>query len=229
MLLTATSENQEIFQTIHHAQSIYIPENGTTGQYLGDSRSKENLNIINLIWIGTVEARKALQLLIDSFAHVKNPQAFKVHVLGDGPLKETLTDYAMAKGLDSVFVWHGHIPRPKVLEVIQNADLHVITSVSEGNPTTIWEVMQYGVPTMTIDHCGMRDTITRSSGIKIKVSDYDKVVKDFAMELNKIMENPCILSALIPGVKRDFYKYHWDNRVTFFDDAYKKAIENWNG
>jgi glycosyltransferase involved in cell wall biosynthesis len=227
LLLTATTENKEVFQILHGTKSTYIPENGTIGEYLGESKSKENSNVINLIWIGTIEARKALKLLIDSFAYVDNSQAFKVHILGDGPLKETLTAYAQEKGLGSVFVWYGHIPRTKVLEVIQNADFHIITSVSEANTTVIWEAMQNGVPTMALDHCGMCDTITSTSGIKVKVSDYDKVVKDFAMELNKITENPCSLSALIPGVKRDFYKYHWDNRIPFFDDAYKKAIENW--
>jgi glycosyltransferase involved in cell wall biosynthesis len=226
-LMAATTDNQKILQTRYGVQSTYIPENGTVGEYLGESKSKVNNNVINLIWIGTIEARKALRLLIDSFTYVEKHQAFKVHVLGNGPLKEPLIDYAKEKGLASVFVWHGHIPRTKVLETIQSADLHVITSVSEGNPTTIWEAMQYGVPTMTLEHCGMKDTISNTSGIKIKIGEYNAMIKDFGRELNKISTNPDILLSLRDGVKRDFYKYNWENRVNFFDDVYKSASENW--
>lgn len=56
LLLTATTENQDVFQTLHGAQSIYIPENGTTGEYLGESKPKDTSNVINLIWIGRIEA-----------------------------------------------------------------------------------------------------------------------------------------------------------------------------
>lgn len=227
LLLTATSENQDVFQTLHGVQSTYIPENGTIGEYLGESKPKDASNIINLIWIGTIEARKALKLLIDAFTYVENPQAFKVHVLGKGPLQESLIAETLEKGLESVFVWHGHLPRKKVLETMQNADLHVITSVSEGNPTTIWEAMQNGVPTMSLDHCGMRDIITDSSGIKIKLGNYPDVVKEFGTILNNISKNPVLLSELIPGVKQCFYKHHWENRVKFFNEAYNKTIQNW--
>lgn len=227
LLLTATTENQKVFHTLHGVKSTYLPENGTIGEYFGASKSRENSNEINLIWIGSIEARKALKLLIDSFMFIENPQTFKVHVLGNGPLKESLTAYAKEKGLDSVFVWHGHIPRRKVLETIQSADLHVITSVSEGNPTTIWEAMQYGVPTMTLDHCGMHDTVTEKSGIKIKLEAYPEVVKNFGEALDNISKKPSILAELSVGVEQCFYKYHWDNRISFFDEAYKKTIENW--
>lgn len=227
LLLTATTENQETFQRLHGAQSIYIPENGTIGEYLGESKSKENRKVINLIWIGRIDAPKALKLLIDAFTYVENPQTFKVHVLGKGPLIESLISYTQEKGLGSVFVWHGHLPREKVLEKMQHADLHVITSVSEANTTVIWEAMQNGVPTMSLDHCGMRDIITNNSGIKIKLADYPEVVKKFGSSLNNISKNPVILSDLIPGVKKCFYKHHWDNRVSFFDEVYKKTIQNW--
>ncbi|MEZ9368105.1 glycosyltransferase family 4 protein [Shewanella sp. 10N.286.51.B2] len=227
LLLTATTENQDVFETIHGVKSVYLPENGTIGEYLGEIKHRECTDKVNLIWIGSIDARKALRLLIDSFEYIDDPHVFTVHVLGNGPLKDDLTAYAEERGLGSVFVWHGHISRKQVLETIQNADLHVITSVSEANTTVIWESIQNGVPTMSLDHCGMRDIISENSGIKVKLADYPKLVESFGRALDNISKDKRILTELVPGVKESFYKYHWDKRVVLFDDLYEKAIKNW--
>lgn len=51
----------------------------------------------------------------------------------------------------------------KAVEMFKNAHMHIITSISEGNATTIWEAMSYGVPTLSFDHCGMLDTLSNGS------------------------------------------------------------------
>lgn len=227
ILLTATSENKEVFRKVHNMDSVYITENGTVGNY---SINRTNIifnNKIKLIWVGRIDASKGLKLLIDSFKHVKNKHQFEVHILGDGPLRSHLETYANKLGLNDIFFWHGYVNRNSVAEELSSSDLHIITSVSEANTTVLLEAIQHGVPTMTLDHCGMRDTVTSESGIKIDIEKYPQLVTKFSNVFNDISSGNISLSKLQPGVKESFMKLHWDNRNRVFQEAYQDAIKDW--
>ena len=227
LLLTATTENRDLFKDVHQADSSYIPENGTLGNYVGVDFQKKTHDVINIIWIGRIDSRKALSILIDAFKHVQCKSLFKVHVVGKGPLENTMKSYSHDIGLDSVFVWHGHLTRTAVIDKLRGSDLHVITSVSEANTTVIWEAIQCGVPTLSLNHCGMRDVIKNSTGIRIDISSYADVVREIGNKLNEIGNNPSLLSEYSAGIEESFHEHHWRNRIGFFENAYKTAIRDW--
>lgn len=104
--------------------------------------------------------------------------------------------------------------------------MHVITSTSEGNPTTIWEAMSYGVPTITFDHCGMHDTICEQCGIRIPIHSYDQCVADLAFEIDKLLEHPKSFEQLAKGTIKCAQKFTWDTREQFMLKCYNKAINN---
>jgi len=226
VLLTATSENQQIFLKIHDKESYYIPENGIVGSISLDRIKFQDLQAIHLIWIGSIEARKALKILVEALAKCPEARKFVVHVAGDGPLRPSMELKVRDAGLESIFVWHGQIPRDKLKELISKCHLHIVTSVSEGNPTTIWEAMENGVPTLTIDHCGMHDTITQNFGIKLPLADYSQVVNSLSQRLEELAKQPMQLSEMAERVVGEAPKYHWDLRPDFFLDRYDEAIQN---
>ena len=130
-------------------------------------------------------------------------------------------------GLTDNFVWHGNVPRDTLTTILKVAHLHVVTSVSEGNPTTIWDSMSLSVPTMTIDHCGMHDTVSEDCGIKIPISSYETLVDSFANKLDSLAADPRQLLNLAEGVFARAGTYRWDPRREFFLAQYDKAIINW--
>lgn len=229
VFISATSENRDNFIKYFNADSIYIPENGPIGDVCTNSDLVDkDSSLVNVVWIGSIEDRKNLRLLVDSTHYIHNMDKFFINIVGGGPLLDEMKNYVHKLGIDDRVKFHGSIPRSAVQEIVQLSDLHVITSVSEGNPTTIWEVMKYGIPTLTIDHCGMKDTISPDAGFKIPIDDYSKLVKSFANILNKIENDPDIIVSMRENVLRDFHNFHWDNRKNFFNDIYKKAVENYN-
>ncbi len=225
VLLTATTENQEIFRRLHGKNSLYIPENGVVESYPINSSKFEGINsTIQLIWIGAIEPRKALPILIESLANCNNPSRFIVHVVGSGPLQSAMINRVEKAGLKSSFIWHGQVSRDEVKSLLSISHLHVVTSVSEGNPTTIWEAMSCGVPTMTIDHCGMHDTVKESAGIKVPLTDYSEVIKKFTQSLNDIDKKPDTLIRMAKEVSEGIDEFSWKHRVRFFLEQYDVAI-----
>ena len=97
--------------------------------------------------------------------------------------------------------------------------------MSEGNPTTIWEAMSYGVPTMSFDHCGMHDTICDRCGIRIPIAKhYEECVSAVAIEINKLLEHPERFQQLAEGTIECAYHYKWSERERFLNSLYESLL-----
>ena len=116
--------------------------------------------------------------------------------------------------------------RDEVLKKFSNSHLHVITSLSEATTTVIWEAKANGVPTMTLDHCGMSGVVTEESGIKIPVISLAQVVNDIASHIVEIIREPAIIERLSAGVIKTNSLYTWDKRCMVFHTVYQDAIES---
>jgi len=227
VLLSATTENQIIIKKKFKINSVYIPENGINGIIKERIFNQFIQSPIILIWIGSLDDRKALITLLKALIKVENLDKIQLHIVGEGPLKQQLEDFAINNNLNQHIEWHGAVQREKVFELLSKSHLNIITSVSEGNPTTIWEAMSFGVPTISLDHCGMHDTICEKCGVKIPINSYEQVINDLAFQLDHLIINPLEIEKLSTGVIECAKKYTWEQRRVFFNRMYDLAIENW--
>lgn len=227
ILLTATSENQQIFKDIHDKDSLCIPENGLTDETSFDESKFKNLERINLIVVGRLDAAKAVNILIEALTQIRHTDRLHLDVVGGGPLLDRLRTYATDHGLEPLITWHGQLPRAKTIQMFKTAHLHVITSISEGNPTTIWEAMSYGVPTMSFDHCGMHDTLSNGAGILLPIAKtYNENVKRVADAIDNILEKPTYLYQLASATIQKADQYKWEKRRIFLNDLYGRLLSS---
>lgn len=226
ILLIATSENQCKFKEVHHKDSICIPENCITGNIILDERKFINPQKYHII-IGRLDANKAVGIFLEALTQVQHYNLLHVDVVGDGPLRSVLQQYAIRHKLNEAITWHGQLPRAEAVKIFNSAHLHVITSVSEGNPTTIWEAMSYGVPTMSFDHCGMHDTICDKCGIRIPISKrYEDCVTALARNIDALIEHPERFYQLALGTINCAHRYTWERREKFLNNLYDSLFQN---
>ena len=229
ILLTATTENREKFLKAYYKDSIYLPENGIIEIHRLNLEKFKNIDKIRLIIVGRLCLRKAVRLLLEALKMLKTQNKIHLDIVGDGPEMHSLKKYAHQYFLDDMITWHGQLPRNNAVKLFDNAHLNVITSISEGNPTTIWEAMSYGVPTMSFDHCGMHDILTETSGIRIPIhKKYKDCVTAFANGLDAIVEHPDRLFTLAEGTLKRARQYLWSNRVDFFNSLYDDLVKQKN-
>ena len=225
VLLAATTENQQSIFKVHHAYSTWLPENGITGEIKITSNLKFKEDIIHLAWIGRVDDFKAIILLIKALENISYKNLL-IHVIGDGFIRKEMEQYSIRKGVNHLIKWHGRVKRSEVFSILSQVHLHVITSLGEANTTVIWEAMSLGIPTMTLDHCGMHDVVCDKCGIKIPIISYAQVINDMTAKLNELMQNPLILKELSDGVLKCAPNFHWDKREIFWNEIYSLAIDN---
>lgn len=226
ILMTATSENQRKFKKIYNKDSICLPENCITGTIKLDESKFANPVKYNIMVIGRLDANKSVGIFLEALAKVSRRDMVHVDVVGDGPLRGRLQSYAIIHGLDELITWHGQLPRQEAVRLFNSAHLHVITSVSEGNPTTIWEAMSCGVPTMSFDHCGMHDTLCDRCGIRVPISrHYDECVSGVARAIDELLAHPARFRQLAEGAVECAKRYTWNERERFLNNLYDELLK----
>lgn len=229
LLLTATSENKDIVKKEYNIESINIPENGIVQFDFNTSFSYTNLKkgeTLNIVWIGTIDERKSINFLIDALIKIKN-QNWHLHILGEGAIKEKMELRAIEMQINDKLTWHGHIERSKVLNLLQSIHLHIITSLGEATTTVLFEAMTNGIPTITLNHCGMKDVVCDKCGVKIGINSVKQIKDDLASTISNFIENPNEINDLSKGVLECVKLHTWEKRRQLFNGYFDLAIENW--
>lgn len=229
MPVAATSENAEVIQARFGRKAQVVPENAIPENWIPSEIESEQVTVaspIRLIWVGSLDTRKSPDLMIDALKQVSTKD-WHLDLVGDGALRDNLKFMVDTAGLGDNVTLHGLIPRSDVQNLMAHADLHVITSMSEGNPTVIWEAMASGVPTLSLEHCGMHDTLCDICGILIPLSDYQETCKAIATEIDRLLREPETLARKKAGALACAKTHLWSQRAQTWLRIYDEAIENY--
>ncbi len=128
-------------------------------------------NIFKMLFIGRVEYKKGADILLKIAESLKNKVNFRIDILGEGHLKNTLD----RKDLN-IFV-HGFLGEEKY-SYIKNADLLIAPSRwPEPFGMVVLEAMNFGVPVVTLESSGGLRELVESNKIGI-VSTPENIPQD---------------------------------------------------
>jgi glycosyltransferase involved in cell wall biosynthesis len=229
ILIAATSAGQQTIREKFGVESYYLPEQGIMKDPSLDETKFDHIKQqVQLVWSGSLIERKNFNMCLDVLAGIKHSN-WVLHVLGSGPLMKKLQAKAVRLKLTDYVVWHGHLPRVEAIRIMSGAHLHMITSIAEDNPAVVFEALTHGVPTLTIDHCGMGDVICNKCGIKIKLETYGTMVNSMHEVLNDLLKNPHKLMDLAQTTLMCAADHSWDKRLSKLNNAYNSAIQASSG
>ena len=98
-----------------------------------------------LLYLGRMAKEKNLEQLIDQIA-AAGRRDVTLLLVGDGPDREEVLDYARGRGLDVIFT--GMVPHGEVADYYRLGDLFVTASTSETQGLTYFEALAAGVPVL---------------------------------------------------------------------------------
>lgn len=98
-----------------------------------------------LLYLGRMAKEKNLEQLMDQIA-AAGRRDVALLLVGDGPDREEVLDYARGKGLDVIFT--GMVPHGEVADYYRLGDLFVTASTSETQGLTYFEALAAGVPVL---------------------------------------------------------------------------------
>ena len=99
---------------------------------------------------GRLVPQKGHDVLLEAFARaVKERPAWRLDIVGDGPLRADLSGLAETLGIADKVVWHGE--PGNIRDLYRGAALFALASRYEGMANTLIEAMSYGLPSVVTD------------------------------------------------------------------------------
>lgn len=113
---------------------------------------------------------------IDIFMNEKLDPSYRLHIYGDGALKEEMEQKVADAGLEDRIILHGFVSDKK--EIYGNKQGIISTSLTDGLPLTLIESIQYGVPVYVYDSfTACNDIVTESTGRLIETGNQEAFVE----------------------------------------------------
>lgn len=124
---------------------------------------------LRLVLTASLVPVKAHCMLLDAVAHACRLGVDTTLALcGDGPLRAPLQRQAQSLGIEQRVTFHGHVvSRSRLHRILDESDLFVMTSVSEGMPRAMLEAMARGLPCIGTRAGGIGELLDHSMSVRV--------------------------------------------------------------
>lgn len=154
---------------------------------------------LNICCVGSMDGRKGQDILIEAMAKIESisPNSCLLHLVGGGILQNELMKLATDLGVSRNVKFYG--VRNDVPAILEQMDIFILPSKSEGMPMSMIEAMRQGMFIMGTDTGGIPEMITPDFGMLIKRDSDDIASKIISIMKSKLITEELKLSA------RDYY------------------------
>jgi len=196
---------------INESKIIVIP-NGVSEKYFMNKAKKIN-KIPNLLFVGRLSVEKNIPKLIEATSLLKNKVI--LHIIGEGEKKEDLKKLILEKGIKNIIL-HGEKTGKELINFYKHADIFLLASSCEGLPLTLLEAMASQTPIIASNVRGIRE-IAGNVGILVS----PPTSENFAIEIDKLIENKKIREKLAEKGRRKAKEYDWDRVIVKIEEIYR--------
>jgi glycosyltransferase involved in cell wall biosynthesis len=222
--ITAVSPSVAVELTEYGVDSskVRVMWNGVDEKIFCPRANNEKLDKY-VLYTGVLRARKGLFDLIKCAIIVNkiNP-TIKFVICGTGPLLQKLREEVRRVGLDQKIIFLGRVNRKRLVQLYQNATVHVVPSIYEGLPTVLLEAMSCGLPIVATNIGGNRDLIySKVNGLLVPPS----APQEMAQMITMLWSDESLRNRLGSNARETILKkYTWDIIVDNFIDLYQSII-----
>jgi glycosyltransferase involved in cell wall biosynthesis len=216
---TSTSLLQSQPQLIQKIPVIY---NGIDIQkYLPNHKLVSESNIPIIISIGRLVELKNHKTAIRALGKISD-QAFEYWILGSGFLEPQLKELVNSLNLESKVKFLGF--RTDVADLLQQADIFILTSLSEGFGLSVVEAMAAGLPVIVSNVPGLREVIINENN---EISDVGFLIDplsedDIVGAVKRLLNDPIL--CLEMSRNSQLRAFNFDIKKTF--EQYNKLYES---
>lgn len=139
---------------------IFYVYNGLSTDNLKKSLTKNNSGTYEICCVGTVMERKGQRFIVEALHKMANTSTIpNIHfsIIGGGPLKNELEILSEQYGISKYITFCGSTSN--VNKYLENSDLFILPSITEGFPIAILEAMRLGLPIVSTNVAGIPEMI----------------------------------------------------------------------
>lgn len=140
---------------------------------------------LDVAFVGSLIQRKGIETLIQALTIVRHTRQINLHIIGDGPLKNNLTESFPLRNSYVRVIQYGFKPNKEARFALKNADLLILPSYYDGWGAVVNEALMAGTPVICSDACGSSQMITNyKNGIIFPGNDSKRLADAIEYYLN---------------------------------------------
>jgi glycosyltransferase involved in cell wall biosynthesis len=144
---------------------------------------------VQVVSVGRLATPKDFSTLVAAVARLPEGSAH-MRIFGDGPLRNELEAQKRALGIDAVVEFIGEVP--DVRPHLEDADVFVLATLSEGMPVSVLEAMAAGLPVVASAVDGLEEVVVDGrTGFLTPPGD----AAALAARLGQLVDDPSLRSA----------------------------------
>ena len=141
----------------------------------------------DVLYVGRLSIEKGIEYLIQAMPKIKeeHPEV-KLHIVGEGNIKQNLKDLATKLEIEDKVIFHGYVAHENLAAMYRKSSVFVLPSVCKENaPNAIIEAMSQGTPVITTNMGGQEELVENGvNGLLVNPGDPRDLAEKICITLN---------------------------------------------
>lgn len=152
-----------------------VPTRVNLNKFNGVKRDYRIKNAIKIVSVGSLSHRKNyINLIHDVY---KSGINFELHIIGGGELKASYLELAKSLNIESKLFLYGAVGQDVINKVLENSDVYIQYSLSEGLPRAILEAMAIGLPVVSTNVGYIKNVLNNNDNAIVLSEPWDVSLK----------------------------------------------------
>jgi glycosyltransferase involved in cell wall biosynthesis len=220
-VIALTEHMKDAMQAIYSRDIIVVP-NGINLNEVAEKETEGGNPSKRVLFVGRLHPVKEVQYLLGAMkmVHQELPEA-KLILVGDGEEREHLENLTDSLGIRECVEFAGRVPHERVKDYMNQAEVFVLSSLSEGFPVTILEAMACGLPIVATRVGGIPDIIEDgTNGYLVDTMNQEQL----AEALLKLLQDEKLRRDISGNNREKAKKYRWDAVAATLEGIYQKSV-----
>lgn len=158
-------------------QRFYMPENGVDPDRFPIASSwPEPRGRFRFITVGRLVPYKGMKLILEAMSQSATLRNCELVIVGDGPMRPELEDFARAHGLGSQVQFAGWIEQQKLATEMSRCQGFVFPSLREFGGGVVLEALASGLPSIVVDYGGPGELVTQECGALLPLTPREPLI-----------------------------------------------------
>lgn len=176
-VLALTEDMKQKMRKICDREVSVVPNGVDLERFKISSRGNKEGNAKTIVFVGRLHPVKGVQYLIEamSIIHLETPDV-KLVLVGDGVERSNLEELAERLELNGCIQFVGQVPQERIPQIMHQADVFALSSLSESFGIVNLEAMATGLPIVATNVGGIPDIVEeRVNGYLVNAKSPDEI------------------------------------------------------
>jgi glycosyltransferase involved in cell wall biosynthesis len=188
---------------LNNIRGSFFQHSGVSHEFL--NRRRDDVSTIgNILFVGSLISRKNVFLILRV---AKKLPFLNFSIVGDGPLRSRLMQYCNKHKIANVNML-GSMSKYEVSKIMDNHEILLHPSFSEGTPTVVLEAMSVGIPVICSDAGGISNFLINNRDLLIVENSNDD--KEYTSKILALISDIELRKNIINNSLERSKRFRWD-------------------